>query len=167
MARQCNVSGWDSGIRAGYVNGLGLYNNKVTYNNDGFDLNQSVWIDARVNIASNNSGDGVDLDLVDWSTFDTIDASSNLDKGVSINYFDDYNECGVYPNTNITFQNSRADYNGDWGFSIKGTKDSKFINNACQENGAGGWRLGSKMNPCGDLGGTVIDMPNCLPGKRY
>jgi hypothetical protein len=165
MIERCNVAGWDSGIRAGYVSGLRLYHNYAHHNGDGFDLNQSVWIEARDNKAWDNFDDGVDLDLVDWSTFDRTSAYGNKDHGVSLSNFHDYNACpkdlppsapgSTYYNHNIEYKNSEVLNNGGYGFNIRRTKDSTFINNKCRDNTKGATR-----REC-EGGGNTFNMPDC------
>ena len=166
----CNVAGWDSAIRAGYVSGLALYGNVVHHSWDGFDLNQSIWINAADNWTYSNgaycsnppppkqpgwNGDGVDLDLVDHSTFTRIYSYSNKDHGVTVTYFHNYNPCGSYYNHNITYRDSHSFSNQGRGFNLKGLRNSTFVSNYCSSNAQGPLK-----NEC-DGGGNNINMPQC------
>lgn len=167
--RNCDVAGWDSGIRGVYVESLNLSGNVAKRNWDGFDINQGRYVSATGNVAAvnggfcaaknENNGDGFDLDLVHESNFSNNHSYSNFDHGFTVNNFKQ--ACGTWFNVNLWLEHNHIFANQGRAINFKHTQDGGFRHNffeSISPNRQGNWKPECSNNPtvCGNLCGNSV-----------
>lgn len=149
--KKCDVVGFASGIRVDAGNGVTIDDVYTYYNDDGYDLNYTYHGEVKNGYSGQNAGEGIDIDIVGWTTIRNNNISDNGDKGVGINNYDLYEQCPANPNPNesnwgltVTANyianndkgiNVKASYNGNYsGNTITGNRKNLDINKQCGSN---------------------------------
>jgi hypothetical protein len=123
--KNCFVQGWNAGIRIENNSvGISLINVQGSYNDDGFDINNSSNISINGGVATRNDAEGIDLDSVEMVMINAVNISNNGDKDISVNKPKDALE-----NKEVHITDSSIGGNGT-GIKLQHT-DSAYITDNC------------------------------------
>lgn len=137
--KNCIVYGWNAGIKGDMLSPITLLNNTTNYNGDGIDLNYVYQSLVSGGDSSWNAAEGIDLDVVSWTTITNVWIYANGKHGIGLNNYD--RGCGTNPNWDCNygnnFSNNTVLYTKGAGMNLKASYGGTFNNNeiaySCQD----------------------------------
>jgi parallel beta-helix repeat protein len=156
--QNCTVWDWDRGISIDYSNDINLYNNNVSNNDDGYDINSSTGVYVRGGYVAFNGGDGIDLDNVSSVEISGVEIAYNADKGITVNRPDG----STAMNSGLTIVGNYIHDNGT-GIRLEWVTGGNITQNTF--NGQTGANILFKVGRNGDRVSSVsVNNNTCLTG---